>query len=107
MSILHEILQWTQGLPAWQSDAVARLLTKQNLSPEDLDDLYSMLKTAHGIPDPSGRTPNRLTADQIPAPVTTSTRVALLSSNFRLALCPCLPRRGGRLLLCALWTRHL
>jgi hypothetical protein len=25
MSILQEILTWSQGLPAWQSDAIARL----------------------------------------------------------------------------------
>lgn len=52
MSILQEILAWTQGLPAWQSDAVARLLAKRTLTAQDQDDLFALLKLAHGIPDP-------------------------------------------------------
>lgn len=77
MSILREILAWTQGLPAWQSDAVARLLAKQTLTADDQDDLYALLKLAHGIPDPHDRRPNPLTADLIPAPVEATTRVEL------------------------------
>lgn len=84
MSILQEILGWTQGLPAWQSDAVARLLAKQNLSADDLDDLYALLKVAHGIPDPKDRIPQPLTADQIPVPMKASTHVELLAmKNLR------------------------
>lgn len=77
MSILQEILSWAQGLPSWQSDAVARLLAKQVLAAEDLDDLFALLKLSHGIPDPEGRTPKPLAADQIPAPVKVSTHVEL------------------------------
>ena len=84
MSILQEIFGWAQGLPAWQSDAVARLLAKQTLTVEDIDDLFALLKVAHGIPDPKGRTPNALTADQIPAPVKASMHVELLAiKNMR------------------------
>ncbi|HAN49110.1 MAG TPA: ATPase, partial [Nitrospira sp.] len=79
MSILQEILGWTQGVPAWQSDAAARLLAKQTLNAEDLDDLYALLKMAHGIPDPKNRTPKPLASDQIPAPVKASTHVELLA----------------------------
>jgi energy-coupling factor transporter ATP-binding protein EcfA2 len=68
MSILHEILEWTKGLPTWQSDAVSRLLSNPILTTEDIEDLFALLKIAHGIPDPKNRTPNPLTADQIPAP---------------------------------------
>jgi len=67
MSILQDILTSAQGLPAWQSDAIARLLAKQTLSQPDLDDLHALLKTAHGIPDPKGRVAGELGADQIPA----------------------------------------
>jgi energy-coupling factor transporter ATP-binding protein EcfA2 len=77
MSILEEILVWTQGLTAWQSDAVARLLAKQTLTAEDQDDLFALLKAAHGIPDPKDRNPKPLTADQIPAPVKATTHVEL------------------------------
>ncbi|MHB1667239.1 AAA family ATPase [Thiomonas sp.] len=77
MSILQEILAWTQGLPTWQSDAVARLLAKQTLTADDLDDLFALLKMAHGIPDPKDRKPKPLTADQIPVPVKVTTHVEL------------------------------
>lgn len=79
MSILQEILTWTQSLPAWQSDAVARLLAKQALTADDQDDLLALLKLAHGIPDPKGRTPKPLTAEQIPAPVEKTTHIELLA----------------------------
>lgn len=77
MSILQEILGWTQGLAPWQSDAVARLLVKQTLTAEDQDDLFALLKAAHGISDPKDRKPKPLTADQIPAPVKATTHIEL------------------------------
>ncbi len=84
MSILHEILVWTRGLPAWQSDAVARLLAKGKLTADDQNDLFALLKLAHGIPDPKGREPKPLTADQIPAPVKVTTSIELLAmKNLR------------------------
>jgi hypothetical protein len=84
MSLLQEILNWSQTLPAWQSDAVTRLLAKQTLTVEDRDDLFALLKAENGIPDSTGRKPNPLTADQIPAPVKSSTHVELLSmKNLR------------------------
>ncbi|MFL6586572.1 MAG: AAA family ATPase [Luteimonas sp.] len=79
MSILQEILGWTQGLPPWQSDAVARLLAKQALTAEDQEDIFALLKAAHGISDPKNRKPKPLMADQIPAPVEASTHVELLA----------------------------
>ena len=84
MALLHEILKWSQSLPAWQSDAVARLLAKQTLTPHDEADLFALLKIAHGIPDPKNRAPRPLTADQIPAPVKSSIHVELLAmKNLR------------------------
>jgi AAA domain len=84
MSILQEILTWTQGLPTWQSDAIARLLAKQTLTAEDQDDLLALLKLAQGIPDLKNRKPKPLTADQIPAPVKVTTHVELRSmKNLR------------------------
>lgn len=77
MPILQEILKWSVGLPPWQSDAVARLLAKQTLTADDLDDLFAFLKADHGIPDSKGRTPKKLTADQIPVPVKKTTHVEL------------------------------
>lgn len=77
MTILQEILKWTEGLPPWQSDAVARLIIKQTLTVDDLDDLFALLKAENAIPDPQGRTPKRLTAAQIPVPAKASTHVEL------------------------------
>lgn len=77
MALLQEIHKWTESLPAWQSDAVARLLAKQTLMPDDEADLFALLKSAHDIPDPKARTPKPLTADQIPAPAKGSTYVEL------------------------------
>lgn len=77
MSLLQEILKWAETLPTWQSDAVARLLAKQTLTPGDEADLFALLKSAYGIPDPKARTSKPLTADQIPAPVKNSTHVEL------------------------------
>ena len=99
MLILQEILAWTQGLPLWQSDAVARLLAKQALTADDVNDLYALLKVAHGIPDPKDRKPKPLTADQIPAPIKVTTHVELramknlqhvnaIADNQHLALSP-------------------
>ncbi len=84
MAILQEILKWADGLPQWQSDAIARLLAKQALATDDLTDLFALLKAAHGIPDPKGRTPKPLTADQIPVPELASMHVVLLAmENMR------------------------
>ena len=84
MTVLSEILVWSRGIPAWQSDAVARLLAKEAMTADDVDDLFALLKAAHGIPDPKGRTPKQLAADQIPTPVQDSPHVVLLAiKNLR------------------------
>ena len=79
MSILQEILRWSQNLLAWQSDAIARLFVQGALSAKDIDDLFALLKAEHGIPDPKGRTANRLSADQIPAVPKPDIQVKLLA----------------------------
>ena len=63
MSILQEILNWSNNLPAWQSDAIGRLFEKEELSIDDLDDLYALLKDEHGLEDPKERKASRLSAD--------------------------------------------
>ncbi len=84
MTILQEILKWTQGLPAWQSDAIARLFTKQSLTPADLEDLLALLKAEHGIPDSKGRSANRLTAQQIPSATPSNVHIEILAmKNLR------------------------
>jgi len=77
MSLLQEILGWSKSLPAWQSDAVARLLARQDLTAEDRDDLLALLKAAHGIPDEQDRKPKPLRDDQVPAPAQMKKHVKL------------------------------
>jgi hypothetical protein len=84
MSVLKEILEWSKLLPAWQSDAIRRLFAGAELSADDLDDLYALLKDEHGIPDPKGRQAVRLTADDVPVPSIAGTKVTLLAlKNLR------------------------
>jgi len=84
MTILQEIMKWSQGLPAWQQDAIARLYVRPALSAQDFDDLYALLKSLHGIPDPKGRTPTKLAAEQVAAPQTPDRLVQLIAiKNLR------------------------
>ena len=79
MPILQEILKWSASLPAWQSDAIARLFAKGMLSAADHDDLFAMLKAENGIPDHKGRKANKLSAGQIPTPAIPKTHIKLLA----------------------------
>ena len=67
MSLLNDILAWaTTNLTMWQRDAVRRLFQKEVLDQQDLDDLYAMLKSAHGVPDPENRDPDPLAQKHLP-----------------------------------------
>lgn len=79
MSVIREIYEWSKGIPAWQSDAIARLVSKQTLDDADYEDLFALLKSAHGIPDPKKRTPSPLKEQQIPVPTPASSTVRLLA----------------------------
>lgn len=79
MSILQEIQKWSADQPAWQQDAIARIYRQSELSVQDLDDLYALLKVEYGIPDAAGRTPSKLAADQIADAAPKGQRVQLES----------------------------
>lgn len=68
MTILQEIQKWSAELPPWQRDAVARLFAKGSLGQQDEEDIYALLKTEFGIPDPKGRVARALDASQVAAP---------------------------------------
>lgn len=88
MPVLQDILEWTHSIPAWQSDAVARLFTKQTLSQQDFEELYALLKAEHGIPDPKGRIAKKFSPDQIPALSSINMHVELLAvKNLRHVNC--------------------
>ena len=75
MALLDDILEWTQTLPAWQQDAARRLFQKpKGLSGQDYAELYSLLKAAHGLPNPEGFAPVPLSKDHLPSsPAATGT----------------------------------
>jgi energy-coupling factor transporter ATP-binding protein EcfA2 len=52
MNVLQELANWAKTLPPWQSDAVRRLFTQDELSVDDEAELYAMLLAAHGLTDP-------------------------------------------------------
>lgn len=49
MTVLEEILQWSQDRPAWQRDALRRLVLNGELSDDDVRDLTDLCKRAHGL----------------------------------------------------------
>lgn len=68
MSLLTDILAWSSAyLLPWQRDALRRLFQFQECTPQDFDDLYAMLKSARGLPDPQGRQPIPLALEHLPA----------------------------------------
>lgn len=42
MSVYDDILEWSLTLPAWQRDALRRLVTREELDPNDLDELTTL-----------------------------------------------------------------
>jgi len=49
MTVLQEILQWSQDRPAWQRDALRRLVFNGELSEEDINALKEICKSGHGL----------------------------------------------------------
>ena len=49
MNVLQEILEWSQGRPMWQRDALRRLVLQGELSDEDISSLTEICKSAHGL----------------------------------------------------------
>jgi len=78
MSLLNNILSWaTTDLRDWQRDALRRLVQKQELAPQDIEDLYAMLKAAHGLSDPQNRPPIPLAKEHLPAQMGSASPVIL------------------------------
>lgn len=77
MTVLKEILQWSKDRPAWQRDALRRLVLGSELSEDDIRDLSEICKSAHGLADHQDIVP--LAADHIPETCKGSGRVILQS----------------------------
>lgn len=57
MNVLQEILTWSQTRPAWQRDALRRLVQNGELSEDDIQVLTEICKGAHGLAEPQDTTP--------------------------------------------------
>lgn len=68
MSLLSQILKWTESLPLWQRDACRRLFQKESLLDEaDLSELYTLLKIENGAQNNDTLLPVPLDKDHLPA----------------------------------------
>jgi energy-coupling factor transporter ATP-binding protein EcfA2 len=51
MNIIQELANWTKTLPPWQSDAVRRIFTQDELTADDESQLFQMLLSTHELSD--------------------------------------------------------
>src|SRR5882762_2638724 len=79
MSVLKEILNWTKTAPAWQRDALRRLLLQGNLSEADFVELTKLCKAAHGLASLGENIPaaKPLSEEHLPADAQANSPVAL------------------------------
>ena len=77
MAVMHQILEWSNSLPDWQSHALGKLVHSYQLSDGDKQTVKALLKASHGVA--SGATPKaeRLNINQLPSE-SKSSRVVLL-----------------------------
>jgi hypothetical protein len=72
VTVLEEVLEWSQDRPMWQRDALRRLVLHGELSDEDIRGLSEICKSAHGLAEQPEVLP--LTKNHVPntgsAPVT-------------------------------------
>lgn len=77
MSVLKEVLEWSQDRPAWQRDALRRLVLNDGLSEDDIQQLGEICKGVHGLSEQRDTSP--LTKAHIPTENTTAPQVVLNS----------------------------
>lgn len=65
MSVLSEVLEWSEELPAWMRDALRRIITQQDLSEGDIQELSELCKKQYGLGN-TGLQPVPLSSDHIP-----------------------------------------
>lgn len=67
MAHVDDILAWTQSsLKLWQRDAARRLFQQQILAEKDYEELYALLRAAHGLPAVAGLAVVPLAAEHLP-----------------------------------------
>lgn len=66
MPISKELLEWSRDRPKWQQDALRRFAIRQAFSPEDEDEVISILKAEHGVNQPKAAVAQPLEAKHLP-----------------------------------------
>ncbi|MFA5495435.1 MAG: ATP-binding protein, partial [Porticoccaceae bacterium] len=77
MTVLQEILEWSQGRPAWQRDALRRLVLNGELSDDDIRALTEACKSAHGLAEAQETVP--LAKEHVPDTTEGAAPVSLVS----------------------------
>lgn len=77
MTVLQEILEWSLDRPAWQRDALRRLVLNGELSDEDIRALTEACKSEHGLAERQDVAP--LTKEHVPEKAAGATPVSLVS----------------------------
>jgi energy-coupling factor transporter ATP-binding protein EcfA2 len=65
VTVLQEILQWSQDRPEWQRDTLRRLVLNGELSDEDINALAEICKSGHGLSEQRDTKP--LAQEHVPA----------------------------------------
>jgi energy-coupling factor transporter ATP-binding protein EcfA2 len=80
MSLLNQILKWTESLPLWQRDACRRLLQKESgLEEADHSELYALFKNENGIECDDALEPVPLTKGHLAAELAPGESVVIVS----------------------------
>jgi hypothetical protein len=77
VTVLDELLEWSQDRPTWQRDALRRLVLKGDLSDDDIRALTDICKTAHGLAEQQDIAP--LAREHVPEKMAGSAPVSLVS----------------------------
>jgi len=77
MNVLQEILEWSQGRPMWQRDALRRLILNGELSDGDTISLTEICKSAYGLVEQQKTDP--LVKEHIPDRAAGAVPVSLVS----------------------------
>lgn len=77
MTVLQEILEWSRDRPAWQRDALRRLVLNGELSDDDIRALTEICKSAHGLSEQQDTAP--LAKEHVPDKAAGASPVSLVS----------------------------
>ena len=64
-TVLETILDWSSDRPAWQRDALRRIIAKGRLENDDFDELVQLCKAGRGAKVGEPRQPTSLPKEQL------------------------------------------